>query len=209
LRIYRMMRSLEPSVTQPYTAPSFPLVSLTPLPRPFTPLSQVLFEDIQDDAISLEGLAEYWLGFSEAVRDPTMIFQAAWRCLAALVDGEQNIRMPHEIMFLGGAPGAGKGTMTPYVMWERGITAKPIVMSAVLNSPSAQKIITAGGLVGDMEVRIQEGRDTLRDVGAGHHGEADCHVCGAELTLGAEDHHSGRVSRGYGGENTVGGGHPT
>ena len=60
---------------------------------------------------------------------------------AALVDGEPNIRLPHEIMFLGGAPGAGKSTMTPYVMWERGITAKPIVMSPVLNSPSAHKII--------------------------------------------------------------------
>jgi len=113
---------------------------------------QVLFEDIQDDAISLESLAEYWLGFSEADKDPSIIFQAAWKRQAALVDGEPNIRLPHEIMFLGGAPGAGKGTMTPYVMWERGITAKPIVMSSVLNSPSAQKIINAGGLVGDMEV---------------------------------------------------------
>lgn len=128
----------------------------THAPAPPPPV-QVLFEDIQDDAISLEGLAEYWLGFSEVVKDPAMIFQAAWRRLSALVDGEQNIRLPHEIMFLGGAPGAGKGTMTPYVMWERGITAKPIVMSSVLNSPSAQKIINAGGLVGDMEVRRAEG----------------------------------------------------
>lgn len=113
---------------------------------------QVLFEDIEDDDISLESLAQYWLGFSEVVRDPAMIFQAAWRRLIALVGGEHSVRLPNEIMFLGGAPGAGKGTMTPYVMWERGITAKPIVMSQVLNSPSAQKIINEGGLVGDMEV---------------------------------------------------------
>jgi len=76
------------------------------------------------------------VGFSEVVKDPAMIFQAAWRRLSALVDGEQNIRLPHEIMFLGGAPGAGKGTMTPYVMWERGITAKPIVMSSVTRQPT-------------------------------------------------------------------------
>ena len=62
------------------------------------------------------------------------------------------MRLPREIMFLGGAPGAGKGTMTPYIMRERGLDNAPIVMSSLLQSPAAKKIIDEGGLVSDMEV---------------------------------------------------------
>ena len=81
-----------------------------------------LFDDIHDDDISLSSLAETWLGFSDSVKDPTIIFNMAWRRLISAVGGERNVRLPTEIMFLGGAPGAGKGTMTPYIMWERGLS---------------------------------------------------------------------------------------
>ena len=111
-----------------------------------------LFDDIHDDDISLSSLAETWLGFSDSVKDPTIIFNMAWRRLISAVGGERNVRLPTEIMFLGGAPGAGKGTMTPYIMWERGLEGSPVVMSSLLNSPQAKKIIDEGGLVGDMEV---------------------------------------------------------
>jgi len=113
---------------------------------------RVLFEGLEEDTISLRTLAEFWLGYSDAVRDPEMIFQQAWRRLATRAGGEMRIKLPSEIMFLGGAPGAGKGTMTPYIMYERGLTAKPIVISSLLKSPAARKIIDEGGLVGDMEV---------------------------------------------------------
>ena len=52
----------------------------------------------------------------------------------------------------GGAPGAGKGTMTPYIQESRGLTGEAITVSTLLTSPAAKKIIDDGGLVGDMEV---------------------------------------------------------
>ena len=66
--------------------------------------------------------------------------------------GRNNLVFPGEIIWLGGAPGAGKGTNTPFVMEARGITANPIVISDLLSSPRAQKIKAAGNLVGDEEV---------------------------------------------------------
>ena len=66
--------------------------------------------------------------------------------------GRSNLIFPGEIIWLGGAPGAGKGTNTPFVMEARGITANPIVISDLLSSPRALKIKAAGNLVGDEEV---------------------------------------------------------
>lgn len=106
-----------------------------------------LFEDIADDDINLRTLAENWLGFSDPGQDPALIFHLAWRRIISKGGGEQSIVLPREILFLGGAPGAGKGTMTPFIMHERGLDAKPIVISSLLNSPTAKKIIQDGGLV--------------------------------------------------------------
>ena len=113
-----------------------------------------LFDGIADDDISIKALAERWIGFSSSTgaADPEMIFSLAWRTLAVRAGGEEKLRLPREILFLGGAPGAGKGTMTPYIMRERGLENTPIVMSSLLQSPAAKKIIDEGGLVSDMEV---------------------------------------------------------
>ena len=113
-----------------------------------------LFDGIPDENISLKTLAERWIGFSSTsvLADPEMIFSLAWRSLTLSSGGEESVRLPREILFLGGAPGAGKGTMTPYIMRERGLDNAPIVMSSLLQSPAAKKIIDEGGLVSDMEV---------------------------------------------------------
>ena len=66
--------------------------------------------------------------------------------------GRENLRFPKEIMWLGGAPGAGKGTNTPFIMAERGMTAEPVVMSNLLQTPEMRKLIDSGQLVGDKEV---------------------------------------------------------
>ena len=50
------------------------------------------------------------------------------------------------------APGAGKGTNTPFIAETRGITAPPIVISGLLTSPQAVAIKNAGKMVGDREV---------------------------------------------------------
>jgi adenylate kinase len=66
--------------------------------------------------------------------------------------GRENLRFPKEIMLLGGAPGAGKGTNTAFINKTRGLTCPPIVVSALLDSPEARKLKDAGNMVGDREV---------------------------------------------------------
>ncbi len=62
------------------------------------------------------------------------------------------LRFPREFIWLGGAPGAGKGTNTPFIARARDITAPPIVISSLLTSPQAVAIKNAGQMVGDREV---------------------------------------------------------
>ncbi|MBA3708620.1 MAG: nucleoside monophosphate kinase, partial [Planctomycetes bacterium] len=79
------------------------------------------------------------------------IFRDIWNRLESEI-GKDKLRFPREIIWLGGAPGSGKGTNTPFILRERGITAAPIVTSDLLNSPEMQRIKDAGNLVGDREV---------------------------------------------------------
>ncbi|MEZ7843600.1 MAG: nucleoside monophosphate kinase, partial [Opitutales bacterium] len=85
------------------------------------------------------------------VKDAQFIFQSVW---AVLVDefGEENLRFPKEIFWLNGAPGAGKGTNTDFIMKFRDLTAPPVVVSSLLESAEAKQMIDAGMLVGDREV---------------------------------------------------------
>lgn len=85
------------------------------------------------------------------VKDAQFIFQSVW---TVLIDefGEQHMRFPKEIFWLNGAPGAGKGTNTDFIMKFRDLTAPPLVVSALLKSVEARKKIDAGMLVGDREV---------------------------------------------------------
>ena len=59
---------------------------------------------------------------------------------------------PKEIMWLGGAPGSGKGTNTPFILRERGLTAKPIVVSDLLDTPEMRALKDRGQFVGDRQV---------------------------------------------------------
>ncbi|KAL6054376.1 adenylate kinase [Balamuthia mandrillaris] len=109
-----------------------------------------LFEDI-DGPVTMSGLVEYWSKTVD-IKDPTMTFTRVWNKLSRQLGGEQNLCFPSELLFLGGAPGSGKGTNTAFILKQRGITAPPIVVSSLLQSPHAQKIKAQGGLVGDAEV---------------------------------------------------------
>jgi adenylate kinase len=84
------------------------------------------------------------------IKDAQLIFTSLWRDLEAEV-GRDNLRFPKEIILLGGAPGAGKGTNTDFIAKARGLTCPPIVMSALLDSPEARKLKNAGNMVGDRE----------------------------------------------------------
>jgi adenylate kinase len=85
------------------------------------------------------------------VKDAQLIFSAVWDDLQER-HGRDNLRFPREFIWLGGAPGAGKGTNTPFIAETRGITAPPIVVSGLLTSPQAVKIKDSGKMVGDREV---------------------------------------------------------
>jgi adenylate kinase len=85
------------------------------------------------------------------VKDAQLIFSAIWSDLREK-HGHDHLRFPREFIWLGGAPGAGKGTNTPFIAETRGITAPPIVVSSLLTSPQATAIKNAGKMVGDREV---------------------------------------------------------
>ena len=89
--------------------------------------------------------------FDLEVKDAQVIFDAVWEKLEEEV-GHENLRFPKELILLGGAPGAGKGTQTEFLMNARGLTCRPVVISELLVTPEAQKIKDQGGMVGDKEV---------------------------------------------------------
>jgi adenylate kinase len=85
------------------------------------------------------------------IKDTRLIFESVWQDLQADV-GRENLRFPKEIILLGGAPGAGKGTNTAFIAKTRSLTCQPIVISALLDSPEAKALKDAGHMVGDREV---------------------------------------------------------
>jgi adenylate kinase len=85
------------------------------------------------------------------IKDAQLIFSAVWQDLEADL-GDENLRFPKELILLGGAPGAGKGTNTAFIAKTRGLTCEPIVISALLDSPDARRLKDAGNMVGDREV---------------------------------------------------------
>ena len=89
-------------------------------------------------------------GYHE-IKDAQVIFKRVWETLEEEI-GHENLRFPKELILLGGAPGAGKGTQTRFIMKTRGLTCKPIVVSDLLTTPEAQKIKDSGQLVGDTDV---------------------------------------------------------
>ena len=85
------------------------------------------------------------------VKDALIIFNTVWNSLVEEL-GEEDLRFPKEIFWLNGAPGAGKGTNTNFIMRYRNLTAPPIVVSSLLNTPESERKKDAGMLVGDREV---------------------------------------------------------
>jgi adenylate kinase len=85
------------------------------------------------------------------IKDAQLIFNGVWKDLEQTY-GRENLHFPKELILLGGAPGAGKGTNTNFIRELRDITAEPIVISALLSSPEAQQIKARGGMVLDRDV---------------------------------------------------------
>jgi adenylate kinase len=85
------------------------------------------------------------------IKDAQLIFGAVWHELEREF-GRSRMRFPRELILLGGAPGAGKGTNSDFIRKVRGITARPLVISQLLETPEARAIKARGGMVGDREV---------------------------------------------------------
>ena len=85
------------------------------------------------------------------IKDAPLIFGQVWNRLVQ-ERGLENMVFPKEIMWLGGAPGSGKGTNTPFILRERGLTAPPIVVSDLLETPEMRALKDRGQFVGDREV---------------------------------------------------------
>ena len=95
------------------------------------------------------------------VKDADLIFNSVWQQLENEFELE-GLRFPKEVIWLNGAPGAGKGTQTKFIQNFRHLTAEPIVVSSLLKSPDAKKLIDAGMMVGDREVTNLVFRALLR-----------------------------------------------
>jgi adenylate kinase len=85
------------------------------------------------------------------VKDALMIFNSVWDKLEA-ERGRDKMRFPKELILLGGAPGSGKGTNTDYICKVRDITADPIVVSSLLDTPEMKALKDGGHMINDREV---------------------------------------------------------
>ena len=95
------------------------------------------------------------------IKDAQLIFASVWQDLETEF-GRDKLRFPKELILLGGAPGAGKGTNTSFIAKTRGIIYPPIVVSTLLDSPEAKALKDGGNMVGDREVVGLVLRELLR-----------------------------------------------
>ena len=95
------------------------------------------------------------------IKDAQLIFASVWQDLENEF-GRDKLRFPKELILLGGAPGAGKGTNTSFIAKTRGIICPPVVVSTLLDSPEAKALKDGGNMVGDREVVGLVLRELLR-----------------------------------------------
>jgi adenylate kinase len=88
---------------------------------------------------------------SKELEDATSLFNKAISNILKhdLGDDQKKLVFPKEIIFLCGAPGAGKAECGRAVMSARGIDVNPVVISDLLSSPEAEKKKRGGELFSD------------------------------------------------------------
>ncbi|DBA76165.1 hypothetical protein WJX77_008047 [Trebouxia sp. C0004] len=79
-----------------------------------------------------------------------LVFEACWRKLEGKWSGK--IQCPHEIVWLNGAPGAGKGANTPFIMKSRGLSRSVPMSDMLERNPQIKHLMEAGELVPDTMV---------------------------------------------------------
>ncbi|MDR1456507.1 MAG: nucleoside monophosphate kinase [Puniceicoccales bacterium] len=89
------------------------------------------------------------LGVSQKSYDE---FATFWEGLNKNTAKHGSFAVPRVIVWLNGAPGAGKGTNATYICDVFKITQPPLVTSSLLNSPASKKRKDSGELVDDNDV---------------------------------------------------------
>ncbi|DBA88059.1 TPA: hypothetical protein ACH3X2_005062 [Trebouxia sp. C0005] len=79
-----------------------------------------------------------------------LVFEACWRKLESKWSGK--IQCPHEIVWLNGAPGAGKGANTPFIMKSRGLSRSVPMSDMLERNPQIKHLMESGELVPDTMV---------------------------------------------------------
>lgn len=87
---------------------------------------------------------------ADAAAKAAQLLADVWPAVEAATGGKP--QFPRQLVWLNGAPGAGKGTNTRTIMQVLGIEQQPVVVSDLLSSPEFVKIKNSGGLVGDKDV---------------------------------------------------------
>lgn len=141
-------------VTKRKTSPSVNPITYTKTPPENDPNVGLSKKDLgrTPESIKQENIFEQSTQ-AKNIDDPGLIFKRAWAEIE-LKKGIDNMKFPKEIIFLMGAPGSGKGTNTPFILRERGMTADPIVMSDLLCSPEDEELKKKARLVSDYEVVV-------------------------------------------------------
>ena len=80
-----------------------------------------------------------------------VLFEMIWSELVSEL-GLEKMVFPKQIMWLCGAPGAGKTAMTKFIMESQGIESDPIRVGDILNDPSMLERKNKGQLISDREV---------------------------------------------------------
>eukprot|EP00127_Corallochytrium_limacisporum_P000433 Clim_evm9s12 gene=Clim_evmTU9s12 len=112
-------------------------------------------EDLRKENLeNLSGLRE--------IKDANVIFDYVWGRLEKEF-GQEKMNFPREIIWLNGAPGAGKGANTGFLLKARGIASEAIVMSDLLKNADFQKFIDRGDMIGDADVVELLFRTLLRE----------------------------------------------
>ena len=88
---------------------------------------------------------------SDPVAIANQLLADVWQQIEAVCAGKPPV-FPKQLVWLNGAPGAGKGTNTRTIMQILHIEQQPVVVSDLLSSPEFIKIKNSGALVGDKDV---------------------------------------------------------
>ena len=88
---------------------------------------------------------------ADPVATAQQLMADVWPQIEAACAGKPPV-FPRQLVWLNGAPGAGKGTNTRTIMQILHIEKQPVVVSDLLSSPEFIKIKNSGALVGDKDV---------------------------------------------------------